>query len=157
MPISVSRGANTDIVCRVNKHVPTPLGLFLKSERDQRGWTQVQLSEHSGVPQSTISDVERGVNNLPGAAYRRGLARALGVSHERILIEAGELLPEEASRPTEPRRFPAHPGYDAVLDVLDVMSGEEAQALADFGSIVLRVLRSQPVAHTEPERVPALR
>lgn len=36
-------------------------GQRLKIERQQRGWTQVQLAEASGQSQATISAIERGV------------------------------------------------------------------------------------------------
>lgn len=79
------------------------LGAFLRSQRNKAGLTQKQLVAKSGVPQATISDIERGTNKLPGADYRRRLAAALNLRHVDILIAAGELNEDELPKEGAPR------------------------------------------------------
>lgn len=133
------------------------LGDYIRQQRSDRGWTQQELADRSGVKRAYLSRIETGDNKLPGADTRRRLAAVFGVSHEAILIAAGELLPEEASRPTEPRRYAPDSGHAAVLAVLETMSEIEARALAETGKLFLSLRRQQGAAHREPERVPALR
>jgi transcriptional regulator with XRE-family HTH domain len=51
------------------------LGGRVQELREEFGWTQAELAERSGVPQATISSVERGGNPRPGTALK--LAEAL--------------------------------------------------------------------------------
>lgn len=52
--------------------------------RRERGWTQEQLSERSGLSQQYISDLERGKRN-PTIVTIFELAQALGVSHVELV------------------------------------------------------------------------
>lgn len=106
------------------------LGRFLKRERARRKWTQVQLAERSGVPQPTISDIERGANKLPGADYRRRLADALGVSHLDLLVAAGELRPDEIPEPGILREpFPEGDVRREIVAVLEALPDEHDQRM----------------------------
>ena len=62
--------------------------------RKQRGWSQEELSQVSGVNRSTISQIESGVRD-PKPATLRKLARTLGVN-------IGDLFDEE---PDQDRLF----------------------------------------------------
>ena len=48
----------------------------------ERGWTQMQLSEKSGVPQGSISRFDK--NSRHEASHLFSIARALGVSVEDL-------------------------------------------------------------------------
>lgn len=52
--------------------------------RKERGWTQEELAERSGLSQQYISDLERGKRN-PTIVTIYELAQALGVSHMEMV------------------------------------------------------------------------
>jgi transcriptional regulator with XRE-family HTH domain len=64
----------------------TPIGENLRRIREQRRLSQPALAELSGVPQPTISKLERG-HREPHQATLRRLARALDVGVGDLLIE----------------------------------------------------------------------
>lgn len=55
----------------------TRWGQNVRAEREQRGWTQVQLAKESGQSQATISAIERGVAGGSDVA-RYEIEKALG-------------------------------------------------------------------------------
>ena len=60
------------------------IGQRIKAERDRHRWTQKELSAQSGVPQSRISELERG--HLWASAHTvLKLARALGVGYDELI------------------------------------------------------------------------
>ncbi|MCX7779643.1 MAG: helix-turn-helix domain-containing protein [Negativicutes bacterium] len=56
--------------------------------RDLRGLSQTELSEKSGVPQSSISKIETGQLKNPGGITLQKLAAALGVSVAEMLNDS---------------------------------------------------------------------
>jgi len=64
--------------------------LRLKEIRTAKGLTQEQVAEDAGIDQSTISELERGVNPNPTLQTILSLARALKV-------DPAELLPAPTS------------------------------------------------------------
>ena len=60
--------------------------LRIEVARKHRGWTQRQLSDHSGVASTDISKIETG-RYLPGPFQRQRLARALKLKPEQLLEE----------------------------------------------------------------------
>lgn len=71
------------------------LGAYIKARRATLSMSQRDLATAADVPQPALSDVERERIKLPNADIRRRLAKALGVSHLDLLIEAGEITREE--------------------------------------------------------------
>jgi transcriptional regulator with XRE-family HTH domain len=61
----------------------------------EKGWTQMQLSEKSGVPQGSISRFDK--NTRHEASHLFSIAKALGVSVEDLF----EVQSEETSEGTE--------------------------------------------------------
>lgn len=59
-------------------------------KRLQKGWTQTELADRSGVSQSTISQIESGKREYPNVFNIRKIAKALEISIE-------ELMPEDDS------------------------------------------------------------
>ena len=62
-----------------------PLGDRIKQRREELGWSQRELAQQAGVPQPTISDLERGRQKDVTTTYARRLARALGVSIDYLV------------------------------------------------------------------------
>lgn len=141
---------------RILWSVDTDLAAYVAARRAELGLTQQELADRSGLKRDVIAGIETRKSKLPEPETRRKLARGLGVTHERLLIAAGQLLPEEASRVTEPRRFSPDSPYEAVLDILNRMDEREAQALAEAGDILISLRRPQSVANPETERLPVL-
>uniref|UniRef100_UPI003F4946E0 helix-turn-helix domain-containing protein n=1 Tax=Niallia taxi TaxID=2499688 RepID=UPI003F4946E0 len=56
----------------------------LRDLRLGKGWTQFQLSQESGVPQPTISHIERGKRKNPGHLSILKLSKALNVKVEEF-------------------------------------------------------------------------
>lgn len=64
--------------------------------RRQRQWSQTQLAYHTQLPQTYISEIERGARE-PSDDERRIIGRALGIPPETILhiVVAGIFAPGE--------------------------------------------------------------
>lgn len=56
----------------------------LRLLREQKGWTQLRLSQESGVSQTYISELEAGKFHATGPILRK-LARAIGVTIDELL------------------------------------------------------------------------
>ena len=61
------------------------IGQRVQHRRQHLGWTQEDLARESGVPQATISRIEKGQRKNPGADVIRRLARALGVTADWLI------------------------------------------------------------------------
>ncbi|MED3965802.1 helix-turn-helix domain-containing protein [Niallia taxi] len=59
----------------------------LRNLRLGKGWTQFQLSQESGVPQPTISHIERGHRKNPGHLSILKLSKALNVKVEEFFMQ----------------------------------------------------------------------
>lgn len=57
----------------------------IRSLRAGKKWSQTELSRHSGIPQTTISAIERAVFN-PGIDLLDGLSKALNVPPWALLF-----------------------------------------------------------------------
>lgn len=73
------------------------IGRYIKRTREGRGFTQLRLSEESGVDRAYISQIESGRVALPSADLRRRIAAALGISHLDLLVASGEITEDEIS------------------------------------------------------------
>lgn len=67
----------------------------LRSARKRRRMDQVTLAERSGVDQSTVSRLERGINRKPKPETVEALERALGLKPGRLVF--GEQALAQAS------------------------------------------------------------
>ncbi|WP_187386096.1 helix-turn-helix domain-containing protein [Paenibacillus tuaregi] len=56
----------------------------IKLKRIQKGWTQMELAEKSGVPQPTISQIEQGNRKYPTHESIRKIAMALEVDMQEL-------------------------------------------------------------------------
>lgn len=94
------------------------VSIILKKKRKERGWTQEQLAQRSGVSQQAISFIES-ERNTPSEGTLRLLAQALDCSVSELLGEKKE--PAEHGRLDE-----------ALIDLLVDLSPDEAQRVKDF-------------------------
>lgn len=107
------------------------LGERLRAARKHAGLTQVELETKSGVPQQTISKIERG--DADTSAFVVRLAVACGVRPEWLDMESGSMVSEEIS---EDARKIAR-SYDL---------------LAEEKKAAYRVLLGQDVEHKDDEQ-----
>jgi transcriptional regulator with XRE-family HTH domain len=75
------------------------IGKIIEKKRKQKRLSQRELSYLSGIPQTTISSVERGIK-MPGIDTLYALSEALGITVDEILIKAG-LMPDEKENKRE--------------------------------------------------------
>jgi transcriptional regulator with XRE-family HTH domain len=61
------------------------IGERVRRLREQRGYTQVELSARSGVRQSVISRLENGTRGNPSADVLKRLALALGCTTDYLV------------------------------------------------------------------------
>jgi transcriptional regulator with XRE-family HTH domain len=86
------------------------IGQRLKRYRQLRGLKASELAKLSGVPQSTISDIERGIRRADNLTVRNAerLAWALGISLDTLCRrERDTELSESEFLPTEQDLVPA--------------------------------------------------
>lgn len=65
----------------------TPLAVFLAEELDRRNWSQLDLENRSGIPDSTIGRIRAGQEPKPSQVAR--LAKALGYKFWYVMQRAG--------------------------------------------------------------------
>jgi transcriptional regulator with XRE-family HTH domain len=90
-----SREGQEGLEMRLPEIQRSGLGAEIRRLRLGRGWTQDQLSEASGVGQSTISALENGRQEQTSLEYLQRLARAFKVSINLLLRAAG-IMDDEA-------------------------------------------------------------
>ena len=66
-------------------------GIWIRSKREDKGWSQADLARESGLYRSIINNIENGVSNSSPATLN-ALAKALGQPPE-MLFEMLNLLP----------------------------------------------------------------
>lgn len=59
--------------------------------RKERGWTEYQLAEHSGLPQSTISSWYR-KNMVPTIPSLEKICNALGITLSQLFAEGNSVV-----------------------------------------------------------------
>ena len=64
-------------------------GLFIKTVRKEKGLTQKQLAERTGIYQADISKIERGLSN-PSLLTLERLAKGLGMKMTIDFEEPGD-------------------------------------------------------------------
>jgi len=74
-----------DILATITKH------------REERGWTEYQLAEHSGLPQSTISSWYR-KNLIPTIPSLEKICSAFGITLSQLFAEENTAVSLTASQ-----------------------------------------------------------
>lgn len=57
---------------------------WIREKRFEKGWTQLELAEKSGVPQPTISQIENGNRRYPTYENIIKIAKALEINIEEL-------------------------------------------------------------------------
>lgn len=91
----------------------------MKAARKKKGYSQVDLAEKSGVPQSTISAVESGARK-PTEETMKMIAHGLGCT-------VGELLGENKKPSAESGEL-----REKVIDLLVGLQEKDVQRVVDF-------------------------
>lgn len=65
--------------------------------REERGWTEYQLAEHSGLPQSTISSWYR-KNMIPTVPSLEKICTAFGITLSQLFAEGDTVVSLTASQ-----------------------------------------------------------
>lgn len=86
---------NMNVFRRARKRVHVSVGESVRIVRELQGLTQSQLSKVTGVPQSTISAIEKDRVNL-GVERAKVLARALKC-HPAVLVFPGWNVEKESA------------------------------------------------------------
>ena len=117
---------------------------WMKEKRGERGWTQQELADRTGMDRGYLASVESGKVKTPSAGVRRKLGEALGVRHVDVLVAAGELTEEEVVGAPRPNPFPY--GVDSprgqLCTAVGRLTDEEVEAVAFLVRLLSR--RSSP-------------
>lgn len=75
------------------------IGRVIRQLREERGWTQGQLAQYTGVSRSYISQIEGGQRLRPSADILKSLAAKLDTSVDLILLKAeGKPIDDELTQ-----------------------------------------------------------
>nr|WP_181833224.1 helix-turn-helix transcriptional regulator [Bacillus taeanensis] len=64
---------------------------IIRKKRLEKGWTQFELAEKSGVPQPTISQIESGSRRYPTHQTIMKIAKALEITVEGVIEDEDSL------------------------------------------------------------------
>ena len=105
------------------------LGAFIRSQRRLANLSLRQLAERTNVSNPYLSQIERGLHE-PSVRVLRSIARALNVSAETLMSQAG-LLEDEDGSPSPSRRTDTEAAIRADADLSD---GQKDALLAVYRS-----------------------
>ena len=100
------------------------MGEALRKFREERELSQDELAARAGMPQATISAIERGTRT-PGVDTLWKLAQGLGVSPNDFYREAG-LFPEEGGPSAD------EPGFWELWTIVKRLSDDDREELIRF-------------------------
>ena len=116
------------------------LGSYLIQVRNERGYSQRDLAEKSGVSPAEISRVESGKRLKPSPAVLRAIAETLVISYPYLMQLAGYMdEPEEAETPETEDVF----RDERTGRIVDVSSGAREMLRSDaaWANVAYRVSR----------------
>lgn len=138
-PNIVSSVATLCTLRRMTRYQAT-LAEYVMARRGLLGITLTELASRAGLSKSELSAIETGKVKLPGADKRRRLAQALGGFHAELLVNAGEITPEEiveGANAYDPKHLeasmPFPPGTDAaeLVEILKHLPERETRQLLE--------------------------
>jgi HTH-type transcriptional regulator / antitoxin HipB len=123
------------------------VGALLKREREARGLTQKELGEKSGISETYISRIERGMVGMPHRPTLEKLAGPLGIEVSAFYL-AGEPVPSGEREPDALDLVVARVRGDAaaMADIRHAgpaIDGNAINIAADLLKVYLRGLRGQ--------------
>ena len=123
------------IVARKKGH-PTQLGHRIRTLREQRGMSQLELARLVGVTRGYISQIETGIQQDVNAPLLRDIAGVLGVPTSDLLAAAG-YIPSPAEQPGVRRRRPAHEIMRELEESLPLLVPETSQPASAGAGVVV--------------------
>jgi transcriptional regulator with XRE-family HTH domain len=84
-------------------------GKRVRELREERGWTLVDVYERTGVPVSTLSELESGRSARPQVALNMTLAQTFGFEHPGALLGVPQPPRPPGTHPSGPRMPPGGP------------------------------------------------
>lgn len=102
------------------------LGQSIRNLRLGKGWSLADLAEKSGASKAYISDLENGTAGRPNIQYVYAIARALGVTLDELLDDAGTQTPR---RQFQRKKEDVPPGLLELQQDLD-LTDEDVNMLA---------------------------
>ncbi len=99
-------------------------GLWLQKQRESKGWSQADLSRHSGLHRAVISKIENGTKPMPETLT--ALAHTFGLSEISMFREAG-ILPKAADDLSPAKR-----------ELIDLAEQSESEEAVESALAVLR-------------------
>ena len=103
-----------------NKSVFT--GDYLRELRSKKNWSQVELSEKTGIPQQSLSMYESG-SRKPGLKAIKKLADKLGIQEKELLSYASK------TRENRYEKYPVTPDENFLLCLFRQMNQENRKTL----------------------------
>lgn len=115
---------------RVMMTTTETIGDLIRRKRLEKGWTQTELAERTGLSQRTISGLETGTRKATRNAAFIPLMDALGISYDEFAVAAGIVhtrhaamrlrrLADELNADERVRLEQAHAALDAYLAKMD--------------------------------------
>jgi len=129
------------------------IGATVRSRREQAGLTQADLAGKAGVKQSYLSRLESGLrDSRPSAVVLGRIARALGITVDELLLEAGarpsQNRTEELRLKRLERAFVSLP-VDRQVELLAIA---ETLAKLPGSTLAPRIIGADQGQHEEPEQ-----
>ncbi len=118
--------------------MPTSIGRYIADIRNEKGISQRELAEKSGISNTEVSRLENGKRINPSPATLKAIANALEISYADLMKAAGYI--EEAH---EEDKFYELVFRDANNAIVDVVRGvkEMFRRDEDWANIAYRVTR----------------
>ena len=120
----------------------TPLGRFVREQRDACGWSQDELAARAGANMTftSISNIERGKVGLPDPPAMIGLAEAFGMHVSDLYVAAG--YPQFAIKPLAlPRKVADDTTDYEAAGIVDLVRELEDLEVDDLASVRREVRR----------------
>ena len=119
----------------------------ITSYREERGWTEYQLAERSGLPQSTISSWYR-KNMVPTVVSLEKICMAFGITLSQLFSEGDSpvSLTESQKKLLEAWAKLTPDQQDAVFTLLDKMQGGTVMNVRARRKSPIRGQLNQPIS-----------
>lgn len=121
------------------------IGNIIRERREARGWTQEQLAKESGLPQSYISNLERGARRGSIEAFQ-AIARALHIPLAEVFQVTNQQGAGLVTEETPARAIP-DPLVGEILDIWADLSPEDRDAVLAMHRALLTRYRRKPPKH----------
>lgn len=134
--------AGTDLkgVSMQNAMSSEEFGNYVKSLREAAGLTLRAVEDQTDrvVKNGYLSQIEKGLINLPSPGILYELAKVYGVSYRELLIRVGHRVPEEqvATAEQSVAGFPLH--------VIEDLDEEDRQTLLEYAAFLRQRRKSRP-------------